>query len=196
MRIPGVLAFLSCGLPAVVLLAAPPGAIAQSPSINLTRNASQDRHPAWSPSGSLLAFESDRSGTWDLYLIDPDGTESRPIVQSPGNDRYPAWHPDGDRLAFVSDRTGRPDLYVMDLRAGRTRGRRLAVVAVSPDGARGIRIFDTEGQVRNEVVTGMHRVTEPAWPPDGRRLAFAARGYDTDPYDVYLLSLSHEGAAR
>lgn len=42
----------------------------------------------------------------------------------------------------------------------------------------------------------MHRVTEPAWSPDGRRLAFTARGYDTEPYDVYLLSLSYEGAAR
>ena len=35
--------------------------------------------PAWSPDGSQIAFLSDRSGQWDIWVMNADGSEQRPL---------------------------------------------------------------------------------------------------------------------
>jgi len=35
----------------------------------ITNDPADDREPAWSPDGSLIAFSSDRSGSWDIWVI-------------------------------------------------------------------------------------------------------------------------------
>ena len=45
-------------------------------SRNLTRSPqSSERYPSWSPDGSLIAFNSDRDGTHNLFLMDGDGRD-------------------------------------------------------------------------------------------------------------------------
>ena len=45
---------------------------------NLTNYRADDISPVWSPTGEHILFISDREqkawGTWDLYLMDPDGS--------------------------------------------------------------------------------------------------------------------------
>ena len=39
---------------------------------NITRvtdSRSEDRHPAWSPDGTLITFQSDRAGDWDIHIL-------------------------------------------------------------------------------------------------------------------------------
>src|SRR5215204_7802946 len=71
----------------------------------LTDNAATDTTPAWSPGGRKLAFQSNRDGNNEIYVIDADGT-SPPInlTNHPGNDQLPVFSPDGSRLAFGSTR--------------------------------------------------------------------------------------------
>jgi Tol biopolymer transport system component len=57
----------------------------------LTDSPGEDGAPAWSPDGTHLAFESDRDGNWDIYVIAVDGTGLTNLTRSPGQETTPAW---------------------------------------------------------------------------------------------------------
>ena len=46
----------------------------------LTDNSGQDFFPSWSPDGQTIVFSSDRSGAVELYLMDADGGNQRPLM--------------------------------------------------------------------------------------------------------------------
>lgn len=75
---------------------------------NLTRSPqAHDKHPAWSPDGTQLAFVSDRSGEEQLWLLDHRGeAPPRQLTQGLAAMLYePNWSPDGKWLA-CSDKDG------------------------------------------------------------------------------------------
>ena len=54
----------------------------------LTTTSFNDNFPAWSPTGDLIAFASDRDGpTFEIYTIRPDGSELRRITTLAGSRR-------------------------------------------------------------------------------------------------------------
>ena len=62
----------------------------------LTSGSGFDGQPRFSPDGKTIVFVSDRSGSENLYLMDPDGKNIRPLTRGP-NQAFisPAWTPDG-----------------------------------------------------------------------------------------------------
>ena len=60
-----------------------------------------------------IAFQSDRSGNEDIYIISRDGV--RQITNSPAFDGYPALSPDGTQVAFESNRSGHFEIYITDM---------------------------------------------------------------------------------
>lgn len=66
----------------------------------------------WAPGGGLLAYMSNHTGYWNLYLLSVTGG-----VQALTNDEtieaLPAWAPDGSALAFLSYQGGRWGIYLM-----------------------------------------------------------------------------------
>ena len=80
-----------------------------------------DEQPRWSPDGQRIAFRSDRSGSFNLYVMDADGRNVRRLTEHAANDHDPVWLPDGQSLVFSSDRDrgkGRLDLYRLWLADG------------------------------------------------------------------------------
>jgi len=71
---------------------------------NLTNHPRFDSGPAWSPDGTRIAFNSDRDGNPEIYVMNADGTDPRNLTNDPDFDVLPAWSPDGSRIAFTSDR--------------------------------------------------------------------------------------------
>lgn len=75
----------------------------------LTDGLWTDTMCAWSPLGDWIAFASDRSnpgsGSFELYLIHPNGTGLRKLVQSgsAGRANHPYFSPDGQSIVFTSD---------------------------------------------------------------------------------------------
>lgn len=99
-----------------------------------------------------IVFTSDRSGSWQLYTMDPDGSDMTQITNMPPTDYdnwTPAFSPDGKRIAFcygtgISSEIAFTELYV-----------------INADG------------------TGLQQLTHdgggdcfPHWSPDGSHIAF------------------------
>ena len=79
---------------------------------HLTDNDSLDTSPAWSPDGTQIAFVSDRGGNYDIWLMNPDGTNPRNLTNTADqNEHYPAWSPPKDdrrvRISWGSDASSR-----------------------------------------------------------------------------------------
>ncbi|MCL4694244.1 MAG: PD40 domain-containing protein, partial [Candidatus Hydrogenedentes bacterium] len=67
----------------------------------LTHDPSEDRDPAWSPDGKRIVFASDRTGDFDLYILDIETGDVENVTQdTESDDLEPAWSPDGTKIAF------------------------------------------------------------------------------------------------
>lgn len=62
-----------------------------------------------------VAFESDRGGVWDIWIINVDGSGLTNLTRSPEDERFPAWSPDGRWMAFTSNRGGNYDLWLLNV---------------------------------------------------------------------------------
>lgn len=129
---------------------------AGAPTKFLSSSRATER-PAFSPDGRL-AFESNRTGSTEVWVSDADGSNARPVTDFRGPwTGSPAWSPDGNLIALDSRTEGHSALYV-----------------VKPDG----------GPARR-VPIAIEDSAEPEWSADGQWLFFtgAAHG-NTQVYKV------------
>jgi Tol biopolymer transport system component len=133
--------------------------------------------PALSPDASRVAFSSKRDGKFSLYVVGVDGEGLRRLTDGPGDDSEPAWSPDGQRLAFVRgfDPTGSGVVVLTCMSPGD-----ILTVGVD-DGGGGERPAEVN-------LTNGQGGTDPAWSPDGQRIAFASDRAGNNNYDIYTMS--------
>ncbi len=127
---------------------------------DLTNSSAINTDPTWSPSGSQIAFISERDGTPQIYLCDSDGANVRRIVKEGGDADWPAWSPDGRWIAFhwKPRMAENYDIYIAEVSTGQIR-----------------QITSDSGS--NEC---------PAWAPDGRHLAFQSNRTGIDQIFIML----------
>jgi WD40 repeat protein len=78
----------------------------------LTFNASSDWAPNWSPTGQWIAYQSNETGPFKIYLIHPDGSGKKQLIADPDmEEKWPTFSPDGDKLLIY----GRSDVATWDL---------------------------------------------------------------------------------
>lgn len=76
--------------------------------------------PDWSPRGERIVYMGWVDGAWQIFTVNPDGTDRRMLTSRGGNED-PTWAPDGRHVVFASrQRTGH-SLMVLDTVTGRTR---------------------------------------------------------------------------
>ena len=169
-----------------------------------------DEQPRWSPDGRRVAFKSNRSGSYNLYVMNADGSNVVRLTDHSLNDHDPTWLPDGESLVFSSERDrglGRLDLYRLWLADGSVE--RLTTFfqgyafmpTVSPDGAWVAFVattFPFDGGYANQVHvlelatrhTWPFDMTAPGcwpnWSPDGRSIAHVYLG--NEPSSIQIVS--------
>jgi eukaryotic-like serine/threonine-protein kinase len=67
----------------------------------LVEDKFNDRNPHWSPDGKRLAFQTDRTGKYQIWTINADGSEATQITFSEKiGASNPVWSPDGNKIIF------------------------------------------------------------------------------------------------
>ena len=153
-----------------------------------------DHTVAWSPDGKLVAFESSRSGTHQVYVQPADGTGSATQITTGRDEHYLCdWSPDGRHLAYVEwNLESGADLWTIDV-SGHGQPQPIArtpfvekQAAFSPNGRWIAFVSNESGQ--NEVYVqpfpgpGPKRQIsndggeEPAWSRSGRELFYRRGG--------------------
>ncbi len=85
---------------------------------NLTRSSgAYDKNPAWSPDGRYIAFWSDMSGEYEIYLQDAERREEpRQLTQRGEGYGYTLyWSPDSERIAFIDYMN---DIFILEVESG------------------------------------------------------------------------------
>ena len=67
----------------------------------LTDSPGIDIGGSFSPDGRKIVFESDRSGTQQIYVMNVDGSQQQRITFFGGRSATPEWSPRGDQIAFT-----------------------------------------------------------------------------------------------
>ena len=173
---------------------------------------------AQAPKTEKIAFSSNRDGNWEIYLMNPNGSQQERLTRNSAGDHSPVWSPDGEQILFVSNRDGVYDLYVMDANGRHVRRVfRELVLRIqptwSPDGERiafhtkkpqwkpewNIQTATIHGADVEEVAVVVQQGGNPSWSPDGNEIAFVDDIDDTRRIRILTLSsnrvrtfLSHE----
>jgi Tol biopolymer transport system component/DNA-binding winged helix-turn-helix (wHTH) protein len=183
--------------------------------VQLTSSTALDIFPTISPDGNAVAYSSNRSGSFEIYVKQLTPTAKEIQLTSDGSQNFqPAWSPAGDFIAFYSKRLG--GIWIVPAFGGAPRkltefGSR---PTWSPDGQRiafqseplrdlgtnaatlppsTIWICDLDGgppQRLTKVGSPPGGHGNPAWSPKGERIAFVAS--DINLSRLWTVSLEGE----
>ena len=135
---------------------------------------------------SQILFSSNRSSAWRLWLVNADGTELKQVTKQDTDDQDvdPMFSPDGKSVLFTSTRAGKTGVWRMSFDGSKPE--RLCdgdQAEWSPEGKR-IALRRNERILTRDLAGGTEKTVSPedwphcsgpAWSPDGKSLAFAAR---------------------
>lgn len=168
-------------------------------AFNLTPHShSYNRYPAWAPDGSRVSFVSDRDGTFNLYLVNADGSGLRQLTHESGGAvvGMQNWTQDGKWIyfgLFGKDVGARwPDSKNGLICRISPHGSGFQIVgegidgAISPDGTKIVFVRNLpHGHVlflMNSDGSGIHQITmhedalggvHATWSPDGLHIIYA-----------------------
>lgn len=178
---------------------------------------------AWSPDGSLIAFDVDRGDpehAQGIYLMKPDGTGLEQVTTGPRGyqgDFQPRFSPDGSRLVFARYRgqgaTEQAALYVVRLDGSGLRrltsfalhvgdadwssdGKRIVFEAY-PNGPLGdIYVMGSDGRGLRNLTRDSSGQADPVWAPDGTKVLFLDNRIVNGRGRTGLATMQPDGSGR
>ncbi|HTV13537.1 MAG TPA: PDZ domain-containing protein [Acidobacteriaceae bacterium] len=165
---------------------------------NLTKTPGvAERSPAWSPDGKFIAYFSDASGEYQLYIRDQDGMQPPKVIDlGPDPSFYYdiTWSPDSKRIAFTDKHL---HLWYVDVATAGARPVKIDTglrgsfgnayeISWSPDSQWIAYTRDLENQFHaiffyslathtsTQITDGMSEVAHPVFDPNGKYLYFTA----------------------
>ncbi len=94
---------------------------AQQPPVRVLASASSDANPRVSPDGRKIAFSSDATGSFEIWVADCDGSHERQLTSLGSYSGSPRWSPDSSQIVFDSRAHGNADVYVVSAGGGNVR---------------------------------------------------------------------------
>jgi TolB protein len=132
----------------------------------LTDTPGIDVGGSYSPDGTRVVFESDRSGSQQVYVMNADGSDQRRISFFGGRAATPEWSPRGDQIAFTH--------IAGDLR----------IAVMSPSG----------GGLRH--LTNSWQDEAPTWAPNGRIVQFFRTARNSGETSIWQVDLTGRNERR
>ena len=181
-----------------------------TPAVAASKGETSPANSALEHLSGRILFQSDRNGSWDIYVMNADGSHLVQLTNDPADEEYPVWSPNGRQIAFESNRDGNYDIYVMN--ADGSEQRRVTdspaqdkSPAWSPDGRQ--ILFDSDREPPKQLyimdadggrVRPFHRAPGdnilPDWSPDGRRIAYT--GNRDKGWNVYAIQVDESQEIR
>jgi len=170
----------------------------------LTFDAGLQGEPTWSPDGRFIAYSSDKSGNFDIWVQPVGGGDAVQVTKSPAHDWQPDWSPDGNQIVFRSERDG-GGLFVVPVLGGRERrvspfgyrphwspdGTKLlflrapSTVATNANFYAKLYAASLDGGAPQEVQAELFRdflsVSSAVWHPDGERISLIGESRRAGP---------------
>lgn len=158
----------------------------------LTFDTGLQSEPTWSPDGRFIAYSSDHSGNFDIWVQPTSEGNPVQVTKSAAHDWQPDWSTDGKLIVFRSERDG-GGLFVVPAPTGGNE-RKIASFGYhprwSPDGSQilfysaniqdnpappKLYVVGLDGapprEILSEVLNGMSGRLRAAWHPDGKRIS-------------------------
>ena len=163
-----------------------------SPMLPVLVDSATNIQAALAPDRTRLAFSSNRSGSFDLYLMDADGQRPRRLTSSSGGEGEPAWTPDGGRIVYTATTGTVTQVAIVTADGGEYRQLTTASggnhsPSVSPDGRtiafvsarsgnHAIYTMDLDGTNQRRLTKGSARETNPRYARNGDLFYVVERG--------------------
>jgi len=125
-----------------------------------------ERSPLWSPDGKYIAYFSDETGEYELYVESQDGKGKVKKYELPGAGFYetPVWSPDGKKIACTDNSWS---LYWINLETG------------------------ISTKIASEDMYGIEKNIDPSWSPDSKWIAYTINS-EVFIQQIYLYSLEED----
>ena len=193
-------------------------AIGSTTVTQLTDDPAKDIMPTFSPSGTHVAFASNRSGNWDIYLMDVKGGKAQQVTNNPTHDVHPSFSPDGKSLVFSSygARSGQWELVVINI--ANPASRKIIAHGLFPQWSpkgdkilfqrareRGTRWFSVwtvdyengDAKRATEIIAANNAATiTPSWGPNGNHIVFSTvvtndlvKGNNPENADIWVIGI-------
>jgi tol-pal system beta propeller repeat protein TolB len=104
----------------------------------------ESAYPRLSKDGDRILYQSNRTGKWQLYIMDVKSGRQTRLTSDNYNNNLPDWSADNKYIAFVSDRDGNEEIYTMT----------------------------AEGKEQKRLTNNTGRDIHPYFSPDGKYLLF------------------------
>lgn len=142
----------------------------------LTDNTCWDDQPSWSPDSKKIAWTSGKGlvkeigktdGTFDIHVMNADGSKVKRLTNGPFDKSDPSWSSDGKKIAFIMTKNDKK----------------------TPLGGYAARdevyVIDADGSNVKKLTNGLFGENNPSWSPDGKQIAFVS---DRDgPSEIYVM---------
>lgn len=129
-----------------------------------------ERHPAWSPNGKRIAFQSNFDGDYEIYSHPVSSTHlvfggAKKLTKNDEADRHPTYSPDGAQIVYSNEAGG--DLHLWSMA---TNG--------------------TGAPTQLTTNTGASTHVHPVYSPDGQKVAYRGVGHQ-----LFVLDVASKSAA-
>ncbi len=172
-----------------------------TPTLFSTATPSATASPSSLPRLNQIAFQSNRDGDFEIYIMEQDGSNQRQLTNNAFADNYPVVSPDGRQILFQSERDGNQEVYAMNLDGSNQRrltnsAARDSLPTWSPDGMqiaflsersgnRNIHTMNADGSNERQVTFDELRTGHPSWSVNGQ-LAFNAGDLAGNTWEIYV----------
>jgi Tol biopolymer transport system component/DNA-binding winged helix-turn-helix (wHTH) protein len=98
--------------------------LSASPPDRIISSTRMESGPQYSPDGSKIAFESTRSGAYEVWICRSDGSDLLQLTHYDSISGTPRWSPNGQQIVFdsrVFGSNGNTDIFVVDSHGGSPR---------------------------------------------------------------------------